>query len=139
VVSQPLPPPSALTAPQAYTPPRLWAKLCRIAKVVGAKSLLTTLTLFYCLQDGDTPRWARGVIIGALGYLILPLDLIPDIIPGVGYADDWAALVAALATVAAYIKDEHKVRASAQLARLFGRPNPPAPEEFSNKNSLQSV
>jgi len=138
-VSEALPPPSELSAPQAFTPPRLWAKLCRIAKTVGAKTLLTTLTLFYCLQDSDTPRWARGVIVGALGYLILPLDVIPDIIPGVGYGDDWAALVAALATVAAYIKDEHKTRANAQLARLFGKPNPGTPRGFSNKNPLQSV
>jgi uncharacterized membrane protein YkvA (DUF1232 family) len=138
-VSQALPPPSELTAPEAYSPPRLWAKLCRIAKVAGAKTLLTTLTLFYCLQDRDTPRWARGVIIGALGYLVLPLDLIPDIIPGVGYADDWAALVAALATVAAYIKDEHKARANAQLARLFGKRYPTPPEEFLNKPTLKSV
>lgn len=111
----------------------------RIAKMVGSKTLLTTLTLFYCLQDADTPRWARGVIIGALGYLILPLDLIPDIIPGVGYADDWAALVAALATVAAYIKTEHKAHANAQLNRLFGNSNQPPPDEFSNKKTSQPV
>ncbi len=100
---------------------------------------MTTLTLFYCLQDTDTPRWARGVIIGALGYLILPLDVIPDFLPGVGYGDDWAALVAALGTVAAYIKDEHKSRASAQMARLFGRGNPQPPGEFLNKTPTNTV
>jgi len=123
----------------AYTPPRLWKKLTRIAKIVGTKTLLTTLTLFYCLQDRDTPRWARGVIIGALGYLILPLDLIPDLIPGLGYADDWAALVGALATVAAYIKDEHKTRANAQWVRLFGNRNPQPPGEFLNKTPARPV
>lgn len=138
-MNQAPPPLSELSAPESYTPPGLWRKLCRIAKAAGAKTLLTALTLFYCLQDRDTPRWARGVIIGALGYLILPLDLIPDMIPGVGYADDWAALVGALATVAAYIKDEHKARANAQLARLFGKPNPNPPEEFLNKTPGQSV
>ncbi len=106
---------------------------------VGEKMLMTALTLFYCLQDADTPRWARGVIIGALGYLILPLDVIPDVMPGVGYADDWAVLVAALATVAAYIKDEHKNRASGQLTRLFGKANPPPPEEFLNKSPTGPV
>lgn len=120
-----------LAAPEAYSPPGLWTKLRRIATSVGETTLLTILTLFYCLQDADTPRWARGVIIGALGYLILPLDVIPDLLPGMGYGDDWAALVAALGTVAAYIKDEHKTRARGQLSRLFGTAKPHPPGEFS--------
>ena len=113
-----------------YSASRLWAKLKKIAAVAGEKTLLTTLTLFYCLQDKDTPKWAKGVIIGALGYLIMPLDLIPDVIPGAGYGDDWGALVAALGTVAAYIKDEHKEKATAQVARLFRIGNPSPPAEF---------
>ncbi len=70
------------------------------------------------------------MIVGALGYLILPTDLIPDIIPGAGYGDDWGAIVAALATVTAYIKDEHKAKAEAQVTRLLGTTNPPPPSEF---------
>lgn len=97
----------------------------------GRKTLLTALTLFYCLKDSDTPAWAKGVIVGALGYLVLPVDAIPDILPGIGYGDDWGALVAALGTVAAYIKDEHKAKAAAQVDRLLGAKNPVAPPEFS--------
>lgn len=119
-----------LSAPRWYSAPRLWRTLCRATLSAGRKTLLTALTLFYCLQDRDTPTWAKGVIIGALGYLVLPTDLIPDIIPGAGYGDDWGALVAALGTVAAYIKDEHKSKAGAQLERLFGAANPPPPPEF---------
>ncbi len=107
--------------------------------MAGRKTILTALTLFYCLQDRDTPRWAKGVIIGALGYLILPMDLIPDVIPGIGYADDWGALVAALATVAAYIKDDHKSRATAQISRILGPGNPTPPDEFSNKSGPNPV
>ena len=101
-----------------------------MALTAGRKSLLTALTLFYCLQDRDTPPWAKGVIVGALGYLVLPTDLIPDLLPGIGYGDDWGALVAALATVAAYVKDEHKAKATAQVGRLFGSTNPAPPPEF---------
>jgi uncharacterized membrane protein YkvA (DUF1232 family) len=104
--------------------------LSKAALSAGRKTLLTALTLFYCLQDRDTPTWAKGVIIGALGYLVLPTDLVPDFLPGIGYGDDWGALVAALGTVAAYIKDEHKSRAIAQVQRLLGSPRPPAPPEF---------
>ncbi len=118
------------SAARWYSGPRLWKTLRKVAVSAGRKTLLSALVLFYCLRDKDTPTWAKGVIVGALGYLILPTDLIPDIIPGAGYGDDWGAIVAALGTVAAYIKDEHKANAEAQVVRLFGSPNPPPPPEF---------
>lgn len=121
---------SRLSAPSWYSAPRLWRTLCKAALSAGRKTLITALTLFYCLQDRDTPTWAKGVIVGALGYLVLPADLIPDIIPGAGYGDDWGALVAALGTVAAYIKDEHKSKALAQVERLIGSTDPVPPREF---------
>ncbi len=120
----------ALSAPSWYSAPELWRKLGKAAASAGRKTLLTALTLFHCLQDKDTPAWAKGVIVGALGYLILPADLIPDILPGIGYGDDLGALVAALGTVAAYIKDEHKTKAEAQVDRLFGKPDAPPPPDF---------
>ncbi len=113
-----------------YSGPRLWKTLRTAAVSAGRKTLVTALTLFYCLQDRDTPTWAKGVIVGALGYLILPMDLIPDVLPGIGYGDDWGALVAALGTVAAYVKDEHKMKAHAQTERLLGVAEPVAPPEF---------
>ena len=122
--------PARFAASRWYSAPNLWHSLSKAARVAGRKTLLTALTLFFCLKDNDTPTWARGVIIGALGYLILPTDLIPDIIPGMGYGDDWGALVAALGTVAAYVKDDHKAKAAAQVVRLFGTPDPAPPAEF---------
>ena len=123
-------PPARFSVPHRYSAPRLWRTLKKAAITAGRKTLLTALTLFYCLQDRDTPTWAKGVIVGALGYLILPMDLVPDILPGIGYGDDWGALIAALGTVAAYVKDEHKIKANAQTERLLGAPNPPSPPEF---------
>jgi uncharacterized membrane protein YkvA (DUF1232 family) len=117
------------SAPRWYSGPRLWRSLKRVAILASRKTLLSALILFYCLKDGDTPTWAKGVIIGALGYLILPADLIPDLIPGAGYGDDWGAIVAALGTVAAYIKDDHKARAHSQVERLLGSGNPPPPPQ----------
>lgn len=78
------------------------------------------LQLFYALQDSNTPAWAKAVIIGALGYFISPIDAIPDIVPMVGYADDLGVLTAAIATVAAYITDDVKAKAAAQLKKWFG-------------------
>ena len=100
-------PPIPQSAAHWYTGPRLWRTLKRVAASSGRKLAFTALILFHCLKDPDTPKWAKGVIVGALGYLILPLDAIPDAIPGIGYTDDWGVLLAALGTVAAYIKDDH--------------------------------
>jgi len=114
--------PSHRRARHEYSAPRLWRKLARCARIAGRKTVLTAITLYHCLRDPDTPAWAKGVIVGALGYLVLPADMVPDLIPGAGYGDDWAALVAALTAVAAYVKDEHKLRAAVQAEKLFGLP-----------------
>ena len=63
--------------------------------------------LYYCCLDGDTPVWAKTVIVSALGYFITPLDAIPDLMPGVGFADDLGAVALAMATVLAHVKPEH--------------------------------
>ena len=107
-----------------------WRKLRGMVAIAGRKTLFSSLVLFNCLKDRDTPAWARGVIVGALGYLILPTDLIPDMLPGAGYSDDWSTIVVALGTVAAYIKETHKLRAKEQLDKLFGGRNNAAPADF---------
>jgi uncharacterized membrane protein YkvA (DUF1232 family) len=73
--------------------------------------------MYYSATDPDTPRWAKATIYGALGYFISPLDGIPDLLPVVGYSDDLGILLAAVAAVAAYIKDEHTVKAQATLSQ----------------------
>jgi len=122
--------PAKYSRPAWYSGPALWRTLKKVAVRASRKTLHAALVLFYCMRDQDTPAWAKGVIVGALGYLILPMDLLPDVIPGAGYGDDWGAIVAALATVAAYIKDGHKQKASAQVARLLGGRAPEPPPEF---------
>jgi uncharacterized membrane protein YkvA (DUF1232 family) len=43
--------------------------------------------------DPSAPRGVRVRVVLLLGYLALPIDLIPDFIPVIGYADD-AVIVA---------------------------------------------
>ena len=104
-----------------YSESSLWKKLRRYAAIAGKELVEKVLTLFETLRDRDTPAWARAVIIGALGYFISPLDAIPDVIPGAGYADDLGAVAAALATVAVYIKKEHVAAAKRRMQKWFGK------------------
>ena len=77
------------------------------------------LSMYYALQDPDTPVWAKSIIIGGLIYLISPVDAIPDVIPVVGLTDDIAVLAGAFATVAMHIKPEHKAQAAAKATEWF--------------------
>ena len=97
-----------------------WAKLGRYALVAGRVVVERALVLYHCMRDPDTPKWAKSVIAGALGYFVLPIDAVPDLTPFVGYGDDLGALAAALSAVAFYVKPEHRERARAALARWFG-------------------
>jgi uncharacterized membrane protein YkvA (DUF1232 family) len=96
-----------------------WTKVKDFAIKAGKEVIEKALLLYYCLQDKDTPAWTKGAIIAALGYFISPIDAIPDLIPVVGFADDLGVLAAALATVAVYIKEEHKEQAQEKIKIWF--------------------
>ena len=100
-----------------------WKKLAKYALAAGKDVVEKALLLYYAFQNADTPTWAKGVIVGALGYFIMPVDAIPDIIPVVGYADDLGVLVAAIATVAAYITPEVHEQAKDKITQWFGEEN----------------
>ncbi|MGJ8645155.1 MAG: YkvA family protein [Luteolibacter sp.] len=106
--------------PEAFSVPGFWRVVRKLVKRGGRKLLSGALTLFFCMRDSETPAWAKSVIVGALGYLIFPMDFIPDTILGAGFTDDWSVIITAITTVAAHIKDEHRERASALTDRFFG-------------------
>jgi uncharacterized membrane protein YkvA (DUF1232 family) len=96
-----------------------WDKIKNFAVKAGKEVIEKALTLYYCFMDGDTPAWAKGVILAALGYFIAPIDAIPDMTPFVGYADDLGALILASTSVAAHIKKEHIDKARGKLGEWF--------------------
>ncbi len=102
-----------------YSEDAFWKKLGRMASRAGAKVVYYALVLYYTLSDPATPAKYKAVIAGALGYFILPLDLLPDFLPFAGMADDWAALIAAVSYVVTAIKPENKERAREKLHAWF--------------------
>ncbi len=103
-----------------YSESEFWFKLGMLAKKAGVKVTYYALTLYYTLTDPATPTKYKAVIAGALGYMILPLDLVPDFLPFAGLADDWAALIAAVTYVASAITPAIKARAREKMEEWFG-------------------
>jgi uncharacterized membrane protein YkvA (DUF1232 family) len=68
-----------------YSEENLWQKTHPFALTAGKEVMEKVLTLYHAAMDRDTPAWARTVILSTLGYFILPLDAIPDMVPGLGY------------------------------------------------------
>ena len=76
------------------------------------------LAAWYATQDPKTPLAAKGVMLGALAYFVMPVDAIPDIFAGIGYTDDAAVITALLALVGANIKRRHRDQAEDAVQRL---------------------
>ena len=103
-----------------YSDKDLLDKIKNACKKAGLQVIYYVLLLYYVLKDENTPAQQKMIIIGALGYFILPVDLVPDLIPVAGYADDAAALIACLKTVADNVTPEIKKKASDKVRELFG-------------------
>lgn len=65
------------------------------------------IAAYYCALDPATPSRVRGAILAALAYFVMPLDMIPDVLLGVGFTDDASVLMGVLALVRAHVRDEH--------------------------------
>lgn len=87
-----------------YSDSKFWDKVKSLSKVVLKPAML----LYYVMKSPDVPLTVKVTIAGALGYLIFPLDLIPDVIPLTGYTDDAAALLAVVKMCDSYITPEIK-------------------------------
>ena len=94
-------------------------KISRIAKRAGAKLVYAALILYYTLQSDKVSKSDKAIIIGALGYMISPLDVIPDAIPIAGLTDDFAVLLYVLKKVWTGIDPEIVEQARKRLSKWF--------------------
>ncbi len=95
-----------------------WDKLRRTAGRVPFVE--DALAAYYCATDRATPLFVKAVLMGALAYFVIPTDVIPDFIVGLGYTDDASVLAAALAAVRSNMRDSHYAAARAFLGRDDG-------------------
>ncbi len=94
-------------------------KIARIAKRAGAKLVYAALILYYTLQSDRISAANKALIIGALGYLISPLDVVPDAIPIAGLADDLGVLIFVLKKVWTDIDPTITEKAKDKLSKWF--------------------
>ena len=94
-------------------------KISRIAKRAGSKLVYAALILYYTLQSDRVSKTDKAIIIGALGYMISPLDVIPDAIPIAGLTDDFAVLMYVLKKVWTDIDPTIIEQAKEKLSKWF--------------------
>ena len=80
----------------------------------------TAVAAYLCAIDPDTPKRVKAILLGALVYFITPVDVIPDIIAGLGFTDDAAVFWAALNSVRTHIRPRHTEEAARRMAALRG-------------------
>lgn len=89
-------------------------KLLRLAGQIPFADDLASA--YYCARDPLTPVKAKAVLFAAVAYFVMPVDMVPDAIVGLGFTDDAAVLATALGVVGAHVKERHRA-----LARLLLR------------------
>jgi uncharacterized membrane protein YkvA (DUF1232 family) len=93
-----------------------WPKLAaNLAHIPFAEDAIAA---WYCAFDPATPLKVKGTLLGALAYFILPFDVIPDFILGLGFTDDLAVLMTAMTLVKSHITQQHRDKASAILDQI---------------------
>ena len=94
-------------------------KISRIARRAGSKLVYAALLLYYTLESDKISLKDKAIIIGALGYLISPLDVIPDAIPIAGLGDDLAVLIYGLNKVWGNVNEDVKAKSREKLLQWF--------------------
>ena len=96
-----------------------WLKMRNVTvSIPFAEDLLAA---YYCAFDRGTPLSVKTALVGALAYFVLPTDVIPDVLPVFGFADDAAVLAATFNLVSSHIRPEHRTAAKNKIAEFSSK------------------
>lgn len=108
--------PSVLRVNEMRVNTAFWPKIGRVAaRIPFAKQVVS---VYFAARDPETPMAAKGIMMGALAYFVMPFDAIPDVLAGIGFTDDAAVITAVIATLSANIRKRHQDAAQKTLERL---------------------
>jgi len=102
-----------------YNESAFWQKIKNFGKNSGKMVIEKVLILYFVLMDKKTPLADKSIILGALGYFILPIDAIPDFLALAGYTDDLGVIIAATKKISKNIKKEHRDLAEEKSLTFF--------------------
>lgn len=100
-----------------YSEEKFWDKVKAVAKKAGIKVIYLALRLYYAVSA--LPIEKKAIVFGGLGYFILPVDLIPDAIPALGFTDDAAVLFAIYTAIKSELNEESEIKAKEKLKEWF--------------------
>ncbi|MER1986552.1 MAG: DUF1232 domain-containing protein [Solibacillus sp.] len=104
-----------------YSDKKFLTKIQRVGGKLGKEAMQAAATLFVALKSPDMPKSSKMIVLGALGYFILPVDVITDFLPLVGLTDDVAVIMLALGKVYLSITDEMKEEAATLTEKWTGK------------------
>ena len=93
-----------------------WPKIGRVAARIPFAN--QAVSVYYAARDPETPMAAKGIMLGALAYFVMPIDAIPDVLAGIGFTDDAAVITAVIATLGANVRKRHRELAEKALDKL---------------------
>ncbi|MGC0280103.1 YkvA family protein [Vibrio alginolyticus] len=102
----------AMQAPDEKT---FWRKMKNSVKKAGEEIAVMGIKSWLAMADSNTSVRHKAILGGALAYFVLPTDMVPDVLAGVGFTDDMAALTLAANSVGNAITDEHEEQAREKL------------------------
>jgi uncharacterized membrane protein YkvA (DUF1232 family) len=105
--------PAVITRNERTVREGFWKKLLRVAGHIPFAD--DAAAAYYCATDPATPSKVRGVLLAALAYFVMPFDVIPDFIAGLGFTDDAAVMAMAIGLVSRHITQTHRKRARRAL------------------------
>ncbi|MDD4760976.1 MAG: YkvA family protein [Bacteroidaceae bacterium] len=111
--------PDFMSYKDKFSKKRFVEKISRIAKRAGVKLVYASLVLYYTLESKKVSIKDKAIIIGALGYLISPIDAVPDAIPIAGLGDDLAVLIYVLHKIWGEVSEDVMLKAKRKLSKWF--------------------
>ena len=115
--------PDFMSYADGFSDSKFVRKIKEIAFLLGSKLMYVLLVLWHAMKSPSLAMSEKMKIIGSLGYLIVPMDLVPDVIAGVGYADDISVVMFVFKAIQNTIDDDVIANAKADLAELFPSEN----------------
>lgn len=113
-----------------YSESAFHKKVAKLSGKIGSKLLFYIIVLYELMRDKNIPIKNRLIFIAALGYFVLPTDLVSDFLPGLGFTDDLAFITYAMASATDYITPEVREKAQKKVDQLIKPGN-----EMSNSGS----